>query len=121
MFYNEYRRKDGHPDLIYFRRTIEAEEFDEKIRTRLIAQALDRMEDAIAKRGPEEKEGRWTIIENKHGRRFEVPLEVYSNPLYREYLDHAETEKSVKVIVDEYYKKYKKQKHWWQKKKHWWQ
>lgn len=53
---------------------------------------------------------------------FVVPSEVYSNVTYREYLDHAKTMKSVRVIVDEYYKKYgkrgnrktKKKKHWWQ-------
>jgi hypothetical protein len=39
---------------------------------------------------------------------FVVPSEVYSNATYREYLDHAETMKSVKVIVDEYYKKHGK-------------
>jgi hypothetical protein len=39
---------------------------------------------------------------------FVVPSEVYSNATYREYLDHAKTMKSVKVIVDEYYKKYGK-------------
>lgn len=44
---------------------------------------------------------------------FVVPSEVYSNATYREYLDHAQTMKSVRVIVDEYYRKYHK-KDWWQ-------
>jgi hypothetical protein len=52
---------------------------------------------------------------------FVVPLEVYSNPEYREYLDHANNLKSVKVIVDEYYRKYGKRKKLEEpeKKKHW--
>jgi hypothetical protein len=55
---------------------------------------------------------------------FVVPREVYSSPEYREYLNHADNMKSVKVIVDEYYRKYprtkdllekpKKKKHRWQ-------
>jgi hypothetical protein len=61
---------------------------------------------------------------NKYGHRFVVPREVYSNATYREYLDYAKTMKSVKVIVDEYYRKYpmkmdlkksKNKKHWWNK------
>ena len=51
-------------------------------------------------------------IENFYGDRFVVPREVYSNAEYREYLNYAKTMKSVRVIVDEYYKKHKKQ--WWQ-------
>jgi hypothetical protein len=46
-----------------------------------------------------------TTSGNFHGHRFVVPREVYSNPLYREYLNHAETTKNVRVIVDEYYRK----------------
>jgi hypothetical protein len=44
--------------------------------------------------------------ENKYGHRFVVPLEVYSNAEYREYLNSAETIKSVRVIVKEYCRKY---------------
>ena len=47
-----------------------------------------------------------TTKENKHGLKFVVPKEVYSNPEYREYLNHAQSMKSVKVIVDEYYSKH---------------
>jgi hypothetical protein len=50
---------------------------------------------------------------NVYGYRFVVPKEVYSNAEYREYLNYAKTMKSVKVIIDEYYKKHKK--HWWNK------
>jgi hypothetical protein len=67
-----------------------------------------------------------TTSGNFYGYRFVVPREVYSNATYREYLNHAETEKSVKVIVDEYYRKYpfsfrKKDLEKPNKKKHWWQ
>jgi len=60
-------------------------------------------------------------VQTRYG--FVVPREVYSNPLYREYLDHADNMKSVKVIVDEYYRKYGKRKKFEEpkKKKHWWQ
>jgi hypothetical protein len=44
---------------------------------------------------------------------FVVPREVYENATYREYLDNADNLKSVKVIVDEYYRKYHKKRHWW--------
>jgi uncharacterized protein YkwD len=56
----------------------------------------------------ERKTERETTIttDNKYGYRFVVPREVYSNPTYREYLDDAESISSVKVIVDEYYRKY---------------
>ena len=54
-----------------------------------------------------------TTTENRYGHKFVVPLEVYSNAEYREHLNYAETMKSVRVIVDEYYRKHKK-KHWWQ-------
>jgi hypothetical protein len=105
----------------------------EKTRNRLIKQAIDRMEEAnrerrIEKREKEAKEieaqeaeesklrarGKITTIGNKYGYRFVVPLEVYSNNEYREYLDYAKTTKSVKVIVDAYYRKHKK-KHRWNK------
>ena len=49
-FYTDYRREGGHPDFIFFRRTIEASELEEKIRTQLIKQALDKMEEANRKR-----------------------------------------------------------------------
>ena len=52
-------------------------------------------------------EGQTTTKGNIYGFKFVVPTEVYSNPTYREYLDHAQSMKSVRVIVDEYYKKYK--------------
>jgi len=47
-------------------------------------------------------------VKTRYG--FPVPREVYSNPEYREYLDHADNKKSVEVIVDEYYRKYGTQK-----------
>jgi hypothetical protein len=67
-----------------------------------------------------------TTSGNFYGYRFIVPREVYSNAQYREYLNHAETMKSVRVIVDEYYRKYpfsfrKKDLEKPNKKKHWWQ
>jgi hypothetical protein len=137
LFYTEYRREGGHPDFIFLRKTIESLELEEKIRNQLIKQAIDRMEEANRKRRIErwEKEratGKTTTTENKYGYRFVVPLEVYSNAEYREYLNYAKTMKSVKVIVDEYYKKHPEAKHIAkeevtkeqqepEKKKHWWQ
>lgn len=138
-FYTDYRREGGHPDFIFFRRTIEASELEEKIRTQLIKQAIDRMEEANrerktrrleeeakekkAKEAKERATGQTETTGNKYGNRFVVPLEVYSNATYREYLDCAQTEKSVKVIVDEYYKKYgrREKSEETTKKKHWWQ
>ena len=51
-----------------------------------------------------------TTFGNFHGYRFVVPREVYSNEQYREYLNYAKTEKSVREIIDEYYRKYPKRK-----------
>jgi len=59
---------------------------------------------------------------NVYNCRFIVPFEVYLNPEYEEYLNCAKTMKSVKVIVDEYYRKYgKKKSTFTPKKTHWWQ
>ena len=82
------------------------------------------LDDATMEKNMDElrEEGQTETTGNKYGKRFVVPLEIYSNPTYREYLNYAQTEKSVKVIVDEYYRKYgfslksgetKKKKHWW--------
>ena len=67
-----------------------------------------------------------TTFGNFYGYRFVVPREVYSNAQYREYLNYAKTMKSVRVIVDEYYRKYplsfrKKDSEKPNKEKHWWQ
>ena len=72
------------------------------------------------------EEGQTITNENKHGLKFVVPKEVYSNPEYREYLNCANSVKSVKVIVDEYYikcgnKEYFKELCESIEKKHWWQ
>ena len=150
FFYTEYKREGGHPDFVYWRKTFEALDIEEKKRDELIRQTIDRMmhpekyadltvdsdsdrkkrveilkneERELRKQKSEqdiasdeytksiEKQGTITI-ENFYGDRFVVPREVYSNAEYREYLNHAKTMKSVKVIVDEYYEK--KKKHWWQ-------
>jgi hypothetical protein len=111
LFHTQYRRKGGHPDFVYLRKTIEALEIEEKTRNELIKQAIDRMEETNRKRRLESKT---VTITNIYGHRFVVPPEEYSNAEYAEYLRHAETKKNVNVIVDEYYKKYKK-KHWWNK------
>lgn len=61
-------------------------------------------------------------IGNKYDYKFAVPIEVCSNPEYREYLNYAQNMKSVKVIVDEYYRKYGRRENMKPpKKKHWWQ
>ncbi|MCW3996417.1 MAG: hypothetical protein NWE98_09775 [Candidatus Bathyarchaeota archaeon] len=144
-FYTEYKREGGHPDFAYLRKTIEALELEEKIRNKLIAQAIDKMVEAdkqrrYEKRAREAKEreakekaeeaeieklhekGKTLTISNRYDHMFVVPLDVYSNAEYAEYLNHAQTMKSVKVIVDEYYKKYgKRKKSEVPKKKHWWQ
>ncbi len=63
----------------------------------------------IAKESKKRVEKGQTITKgNRYGLRFVVPKEVYSNPEYREYLNNAQSMKSVKVVVDEYYKKYGK-------------
>jgi len=155
LFHTEYRRGDGHPDLVYWRKTIETLKIEENKRNEMIKRAIDRMMNAekhmdltvdsdLDRRKSVEilkKEERalrkWqrknviavgnqetTITTgNKYGHRFVVPSEVYSNATYREYLDYAETMRSVKVIVDEYFEKYGKRKKMGEpeKKKHWWQ
>jgi hypothetical protein len=75
------------------------------------------------KEAKERATGQTETTGNKYGNRFVVPLEVYSNATYREYLNYAKNEKSVRVIVDEYYRKYPKGKKDLEKpnkKKHWW-
>jgi hypothetical protein len=42
-YHMEYRLEEGHPDLVYWRRTVEAFEIEEKKRNELIKQAMDRM------------------------------------------------------------------------------
>jgi len=42
-YHMEYRRKDGHPDFVYWRRTVETFRIEEKTRNELIKQAIDRM------------------------------------------------------------------------------
>jgi hypothetical protein len=130
----------GHPDFEYSRRKFTQLKLEEKRLNELIKQALDRMNhyyadipekpiDAEADRKKrveillrEEKEikeqpkkeeqikfpkGVETVV-TRYG--FDVPQEVYSNATYREYLEHADNMKSVKVIVDEYYRKYPKKR-----------
>lgn len=153
LYYTEVEGKEGHPDFEYSRRKFRELEIEEKRRNELIKQALDRMNHYYAEAEIPEKpvdseadrkkrveillgeeremkelhkddvkfsEGVETA-ETRYG--FVVPREVYSNPTYREYLNHADNMKSVKVIVDEYYRKYGKRKKSEEpkKKKHWWQ
>ena len=69
----------------------------------------EKKKEKIAKESKKRIEEGQTITKgNKYGLKFVVPKEVYSNPEYREYLNNAQSMKSVKVIVDEYYKKYGK-------------
>jgi hypothetical protein len=161
LYYTEMQYTDGHPDFEYSRRKFREIEVEEKKLNELIKQALDRMNhyytDALIPEKPidvkadrkkrvemlqkEEAEidkpeiaDTTVTSENKYGHRFVVPLEVYSNAEYREYLNKAQTMKSVKVIVDEYYRKYpfsysrrvaeyskRKDSEKSEKKKHWWQ
>ncbi len=69
-----------------------------------------RSEQEIASNEEAKSIGNHEIVttENKYGCRFVVPIEVYSNSEYREYLNYAQTMKSVRVIVSEYYRKYQK-------------
>ncbi|MCW4005142.1 MAG: hypothetical protein NWF04_00880 [Candidatus Bathyarchaeota archaeon] len=140
-FHAEYKREGGHPDFILLRKTIEKIEREEKTQNQAIKQAMDRMNEADRQERIEQSEkeakekaiqkaeeeklraiGKATTTENKYGIRFMVPLEVYSNAEYREYLNYAQTTKSVDAIVEEYYKKYGKGKREkTSKKKHWWQ
>lgn len=43
LFHIEYKREGGHPDFVYWRKTIEALDLEEKTRNELIRQAMDRM------------------------------------------------------------------------------
>lgn len=139
----QLKSHDGHPDFEYSRRKYTELKLEEKRLNELIKQALDRMNhyyegipekpvDAEADRkkrveilSREEREirekpkkeeqiklpkGVETVV-TRYG--FDVPSEVYSNATYREYLEHADNLKSVKVIVDEYYRKYPKKKKFW--------
>jgi hypothetical protein len=129
LFYSEYKRLDGHPDFVYLKQTIEKLEREKLIQNQLIEKNIDKMVEANLKRGkkiPQDPVKQKIVsLQEKYGEKFAIPSCIYSNPEYREYLDHAESMKSVKVIVDEYQKKYgdklnssellPKKKHWWQK------
>jgi hypothetical protein len=43
LFHTEYGREGGHPDFVYWRRTVEALDIEEKTRNEMIKQAMDRM------------------------------------------------------------------------------
>jgi hypothetical protein len=43
LFHTEYKREGGHPDFVYWRKTFEALDIEEKTRNELIRQAMDRM------------------------------------------------------------------------------
>jgi hypothetical protein len=135
FFYSEYRREDGHPDFVYLQQMIERIESEKKIHNQMIEKNIDKMVEANWKRVPEiptKKShkvigtGMTETTENTYGYKFVVPKEVYSNPEYREYLNHAQSMKSVKVIVDEYRKKFGDKEYFKElsksmEKKHWWQ
>jgi hypothetical protein len=134
MFYSEYGRQDGHPDFVYLQQTVERIQREKAIQNQLIQENIDKMAEANWKRGNktpydesnEAGAGMTKTTGNKYGHRFVVPNEVYSNPEYREYLNHAQSVKSVKVIVDEYYKKFGNKEYFKElsksmEKKHWWQ
>jgi hypothetical protein len=115
LYYTEYKREGGHPDFNYWRKMFEARDIAEKELDRLIEIGLDKMNAAFKEREYQRAEERYHQAQLKAEKEritgqtetragFVVPLEVYSNAEYREYLDHAQTEKSVKVIVDEYYR-----------------
>jgi hypothetical protein len=134
LYYTEYKREGGHPDFNYWRKTFEAQDIAEKELDRLIKIGLDKMNAAIKEREYQRAQERYHQAQLKAEKEritgqtetrvgFVVPLEVYSNAEYQEYLDHADNMKSVKVIVDEYYRKYGKRENLEKpnKKKHWWQ
>ncbi len=134
FFYSEYRREDGHPDFVYLQQTVERIQREKAIQNQLIQENIDKMAVANWKRGNktpydesnEAVAGMTKTTGNKYGHRFVVPNEVYSNPEYREYLNHAQSVKSVKVIVDEYYKKFGNKEYFKElsksmEKKHRWQ
>jgi hypothetical protein len=143
----EWKRKDGHPDFAYSEKRIKELDLEEKEEQQTIKEILDGFKEYPFEINPEEKRKRTVEILQKeeeeikekershkfpervetvvttHG--FTVPRQVYSNPEYREYLNHADNLKSINVIIDEYYRKYpfsmrenmnkpKKKKHWWQ-------
>ena len=147
LYYTEMNRENGHPDFEYSRRKFRQLDIEEKRRNELIKQALDRMNhyygeveipekpvDAEADRKkrieillreeremkePQKQDVKFPkgveTVETRYG--FVVPREVYSNATYREYLNHADNMKSVKVIVDEYYRKYGKRRKFEEPKK----
>jgi hypothetical protein len=43
LFYAEYKREDGHSDFVYWRKTFEALDLEERRRNELIKKAMDRM------------------------------------------------------------------------------
>jgi hypothetical protein len=134
LYDTEMQKENGHPDFEYSRRRFRELDIEERRQNELIKQALDRMNhyyedveipekpiDAEADRKKraeillrEEKEEDVKFFEGvetlKTAHGFVVPSEVYLNAEYREYLNHADNLKSVKVIVDEYYRKYPKKK-----------
>ncbi|HLE75224.1 MAG TPA: hypothetical protein VI864_04170 [Candidatus Bathyarchaeia archaeon] len=129
LFHTEYKREGGHSDFAYWRKTFEALDIEEKLRNKLIQQAIDRMADVnklkteMAIDTMEEKMEQGKEIktyENKFGNRYSVPKEVYSNKIYRERLYNANTTNQVETIVIDYYKHHRKEPEQ-PKKKHWWQ
>ena len=110
-FYTEYKREGGHPDFVYLQNAIKEFQLEEKIRDMLIARTIEKMIEADRKRRDEKREkearereakeaevraferatGNTMTTGNRYGKRFVVPLEIYSNATYREYLDHAKT------------------------------
>lgn len=134
FFYSEYRREDGHPDFVYLQQTVARVQREKAIQNQLIQENIDKMAESNWKNGHktpydesnEAVAGMTKTTGNKYGHRFVVPKEIYSNPEYREYLNHAQSVKSVKVILDEYYKKFGNKEYFKElcesmEKKRWWQ
>jgi hypothetical protein len=132
LYHIEYKREGGHSDFVYWRKTFEALDIEEKVRNKLIQHAIDRMAEAnksrteIAIDTMEEKMSQSEKIktyENRFHNRFSVPEEVYSNKTYRERLNNANTSNQVEAIVMDYYRHHRKEpeQELTNKKKHWWQ
>ncbi len=132
MFYSEYGRQDGHTDFVYLRWKIEKMEVENKLQDKIIQEKIDNMVEFGSNRSSLEiliSSKKKKNYKNAWGNKFSVPKEVYSNKIYREKLDGANSSSQVNEILYDYYfqdkslllteKKLKQAEE--KQKKHWWQ
>jgi ribosomal protein L37AE/L43A len=73
LFYEEWKREDGHPDFAFSRKRFEELDIEEKIRSRLIKEALDRLKEHPYRPEPE-REPRKTF------KKYDTPFREYEPP-----------------------------------------